>query len=101
MPRVLLIAVHEKALRKKAALWLLWLGLAAAFFAAPVVAPECSTNSPIIQRIIADRIADYRATTGGNCPCPYHTASDGSTCGGRSAWSRSGGADPLCYPTDV
>jgi hypothetical protein len=33
----------------------------------------------------------------GNCPCPYDIASDGSSCGARSAWSRSGGASPICY----
>ena len=36
----------------------------------------------------------------GNCLCPYNTASDGSRCGARSAWSRSGGASPLCYASD-
>jgi hypothetical protein len=33
----------------------------------------------------------------GNCPCPYSIAADGSTCGARSAYSRSGGASPRCY----
>jgi hypothetical protein len=33
----------------------------------------------------------------GNCACPYDRASDGSLCGARSAWSRSGGASPQCY----
>lgn len=33
----------------------------------------------------------------GNCPCPYDRASDGSICGNRSAYSRSGGASPKCY----
>jgi hypothetical protein len=37
----------------------------------------------------------------GNCPCPYNTASNGSSCGGRSAWSRAGGAEPLCYASDI
>ena len=31
-----------------------------------------------------------------SCPCPYDTASDGSRCGARSAWSRSGGSSPYC-----
>jgi hypothetical protein len=31
-----------------------------------------------------------------SCDCPYDTASDGSRCGARSAWSRSGGASPFC-----
>ena len=33
----------------------------------------------------------------GNCACPYDRASDGSLCGARSAWSKSGGASPQCY----
>jgi hypothetical protein len=37
----------------------------------------------------------------GSCPCPYSEARDGSTCGGRSAYSRAGGEEPLCYPEDV
>ena len=37
----------------------------------------------------------------GNCPCPYNRASNGSQCGGRSAYSRPGGASPLCYDTDI
>ena len=36
----------------------------------------------------------------GNCACPYDRASDGSLCGARSAWSRSGGASPQCYSND-
>ena len=37
----------------------------------------------------------------GNCPCPYSTAADGSRCGARSAWSRSGGHSPVCYKSDT
>lgn len=37
----------------------------------------------------------------GNCPCPYYVDSAGRQCGQRSAWSRSGGYSPLCYPNDV
>jgi hypothetical protein len=32
------------------------------------------------------------------CPCPY--SKDG-TCGNQSAWSRGGGANPLCYRSEV
>ena len=42
----------------------------------------------------------YSSSYSGNCPCPYNTASDGSSCGARSAWSRSGGASPICYASD-
>lgn len=37
----------------------------------------------------------------GNCPCPFSRARNGSRCGGRSAWSRPGGASPLCYGDDI
>ena len=37
----------------------------------------------------------------GNCPCPYNTTSRGRSCGKRSAYSRPGGASPLCYSRDV
>ncbi len=37
----------------------------------------------------------------GSCPCPYNRARNGSKCGGRSAYSRPGGAEPLCYESDV
>ena len=37
----------------------------------------------------------------GNCPCPYFTDRAGRRCGGRSAWSRVGGASPLCYENDI
>jgi hypothetical protein len=47
--------------------------------------------------LIEQSIAAYS----GNCPCPYSTARNGSRCGRRSAYSREGGAEPLCYPKDV
>jgi hypothetical protein len=37
----------------------------------------------------------------GNCPCPYNTDRAGRRCGKRSAYSKPGGASPLCYPQDV
>jgi hypothetical protein len=33
--------------------------------------------------------------------CPDDTMRNGRACGGRSAYSRPGGASPLCYPSDV
>ncbi len=55
------------------------------------------TDSQIRQEIIAASIAAYR----GNCPCPYNTDRAGRRCGARSAYSRPGGAAPLCYEQDV
>src|SRR5260370_36315301 len=47
----------------------------------------------------ASRDAYYR--TGHPCACPEDSARNGSRCGGRSAYSRPGGAEPDCYVTDV
>jgi hypothetical protein len=55
------------------------------------------TDAEIKQEIIADSIAHYR----GNCPCPYNTDRAGRRCGARSAYSRPGGASPICYEKDV
>ena len=55
------------------------------------------SDSQIKQRMISESIASYP----GNCPCPYNSARNGSSCGGRSAWSRGGGYAPLCYPADI
>lgn len=41
-------------------------------------------------------IANYK----GSCPCPYNVDRAGRLCGRRSAYSRQGGAQPLCYPED-
>lgn len=55
------------------------------------------SDADIRQILIDESIAAYP----GNCPCPYSTARNGSRCGKRSAYSREGGAAPLCYPKDV
>lgn len=55
------------------------------------------TDDEIKQQIIRQSIARYS----GNCPCPYNSASNGSRCGKRSAYSRPGGASPTCYQGDV
>ena len=55
------------------------------------------SDSRIRKILIQESIDEYP----GNCPCPYKLASNGSSCGGRSAWSRAGGYSPLCYPKDV
>jgi hypothetical protein len=55
------------------------------------------SDAQVRQRLIDESIAEYD----GNCPCPYSTASNGSRCGKRSAYSREGGEAPLCYAKDV
>lgn len=80
----------------------MWKGLAAAaaFAAFFVVGAEASpkmSDGQIKKAIIQQSISSYP----GNCPCPYNTARNGSSCGGRSAYSRGGGYAPVCYPSDV
>lgn len=55
------------------------------------------SDQQIRQQIIQQSIASYR----GSCPCPYSIARNGSSCGGRSAYSRAGGYQPKCFPRDV
>jgi hypothetical protein len=55
------------------------------------------TDAQVRQTIIKQSISEYSGT----CPCPYNKAKNGSSCGGRSAYSRRGGGTPLCYAKDV
>jgi hypothetical protein len=56
-----------------------------------------ANDQDIKQKIINESISTYS----GNCPCPYNSARNGSRCGGRSAYSRKGGASPICYEADI
>jgi len=57
-----------------------------------------SLSDAEIRRIqIQQSISGYS----GSCPCPYNRDRGGRRCGGRSAYSRPGGASPLCYDNDV
>lgn len=56
-----------------------------------------SKQKSVHQKIIDHSISQYN----GSCPCPYNLASNGSRCGKRSAYSRPGGASPICYKSDV
>jgi hypothetical protein len=60
-------------------------------------APTPKDVARIKRQLIEESIDQYS----GSCPCPYNSASNGSSCGRRSAYSRPGGASPLCYPGDV
>ena len=59
--------------------------------------PSRHTDAQIRQILINESIARYS----GSCPCPYNTDRGGRRCGDRSAYSRPGGASPLCYPGDI
>jgi ferredoxin-fold anticodon binding domain-containing protein len=49
------------------------------------------------RKMITESISSYS----GNCACPYNSAVNGSSCGKRSAYSKPGGAAPLCYETEI
>jgi hypothetical protein len=68
--------------------------------ASSALAREPLSDAQVRQAIIQDSVARYQAT-GHPCACPYNPARNGSRCGGRSAYSRPGGASPLCFPQDV
>jgi hypothetical protein len=70
------------------------------FVATAALAQEAPTDAQIRDAIIKESIASYMAT-GHPCACPYNVARNGSSCGARSAYSRPGGAAPLCYPPDI
>jgi hypothetical protein len=55
------------------------------------------TDAQIKQEIIKQSLASYT----GSCPCPYNVDRAGRMCGRRSAYSKSGGASPICYEKDV
>ena len=58
---------------------------------------EIKTDAEIKQMLIKESIARYP----GSCPCPYNVDRAGKQCGKRSAYSRPGGASPLCYASDI
>src|SRR5215207_9463547 len=62
-------------------------------------APDLS-DVQVRQEIIKESIASYKAS-GRPCACPFDRMRNGRECGDRSAYSRPGGASPLCYPKDV
>ena len=58
---------------------------------------ETKTDADIKQILTEASIARHP----GNCPCPYNVDRAGRQCGKRSAYSRPGGASPLCYANDI
>jgi hypothetical protein len=61
---------------------------------------EVLTAAAIAALIIEASRKAYHAT-GRPCACPDDRMRNGRSCGRRSAYSRPGGASPLCYTNDV
>ena len=51
--------------------------------------------------IVSTLMSRSQSRYNGSCPCPHNVDRSGRRCGGRSAYSRPGGASPLCYSSDV
>ena len=66
-------------------------------FAAAQTTKAAKTNAEIKQEIIKQSLASYK----GSCPCPYSVDRAGRMCGRRSAYSKPGGASPICFEKDV
>ena len=65
---------------------------------APVEDSSAARTDDEIKRVLINQsLGSYS----GNCPCHYNTDRAGRSCGKRSAYSRPGGASPLCYSFDV
>jgi hypothetical protein len=62
---------------------------------------ETGLAAAAIATIIIQASRDQYHAGGRPCACPDDTMRNGRACGGRSAYSRPGGASPLCYPSDV
>ena len=60
-----------------------------------LISEHGQTKSP--EQMIKESIANYP----GKCPCPYSIMSNGKKCGKRSAYSKPGGYEPLCYVSDI
>lgn len=88
---VLLVALHQPIP-----------GWAQELPAPPLQADQSETlkDAAIVALIIAASIAAYKVM-GRPCACPSDVMRNGRLCGGRSAWSKAGGAKPLCFPSDV
>ncbi|GEM_PF-3891778 len=72
------------------------------FLGSPLVAQEILksdvlSDAKIRKLIIKESIDAYT----GNCACPYNRTKRGYRCGKRSAYSRPGGEEPICYKRDV
>jgi hypothetical protein len=62
---------------------------------------EAALTAAVIAAIIVEASRAQYHAGGKPCACPDDAMGNGRACGGRSAYSRPGGASPLCYPSDV
>ena len=77
------------------------LAVAALFVTAASAGAQPQITDEEIAKIIVQASRDAYYRTGRPCACPDDLARNGSRCGGRSAYSRPGGAAPYCNTSDV
>lgn len=76
--------------------------VAARYLSLECIAGEELTRARLTDAQIAEILfARSRTSYAGSCPCPYNTDRAGRRCGARSAYSRPGGASPICYASDI
>jgi hypothetical protein len=63
------------------------------YFIQAIVVPD----NEVYKLIINNSITSHA----GPCPCPFSWDALGNICGARSAYSITGGAEPICFPQDV
>ena len=66
-----------------------------------VSTPAFALSDDEIKQLLVEESVLYYLTYHGNCPCPYTLDRAGRRCGKRSAYSKPGGQDPLCYAADI
>ena len=69
-------------------------------FTAETKTVKPKTDREIKELIVEQSVGEYLAYVG-NCPCPYNRTKANRRCGERSAYSKPGGQEPLCYVSDV
>lgn len=62
---------------------------------------EAALTAAAIAAIIIQASRNQYHATGRPCACPDDSMRNGQACGARSAYSKPGGASPLCYSKDV
>ncbi len=75
----------------------MWTGIIIALAISATAIPTDLSDAEIKKILIQQSIHSYS----GACPCPYNVMRNGRRCGGNSAYSKPGGAEPLCYESDV
>ena len=67
----------------------------------PATTQTNTVRDAVIAAILVEESRNAYHATGRPCACPDDLMRNGRRCGGNSAYSRPGGAQPYCYVSDV